>query len=418
MSAGALSFGDELRAVMWGQRPVRSLIRAISDAARRWGDADFPPRVRSLAAIVERTGYSEPVAEYALDRLFSSISKEALESAIVDELGGTETLDGFVRRNGVRIRALPVGRVCIISSRTTIGVSVVPAVFAICAKCDVLVKDREDRLVSSFFRTLTEELPELAERVRAQTWNGEDARRDLRSFDAVVAFGDRPALERIRAGIDPEARFIAYGPRTSVGYVTRESLDGRSLDEIAFGAARDALLYDTEGCLSLRTIFVERGGAVEPDAFFATFTRAIERAGIEFPAMRLDPHRAADVASAYSIASFRSANGSGGVASDPSHSYVATFEPGLERAPEFLPRTIAVHPVDGPRDAMEYVRKHSLALEGWSASAARDDVIDAAVAAGAVRIGPFGTLQHPPLASPHGGRPRIAEFVRWVSDEG
>jgi hypothetical protein len=34
-----------------------------------------------------------------------------------------------------------------------------------------------------------------------------------------------------------------------------------------------------------------------------------------------------------------------------------------------------------------------------------------------VRIAPFGTLQHPPLASPHGGRPRIAEFVRWVSDE-
>jgi hypothetical protein len=403
--------------VIWGQRPVRSLIRAVSDAARRWGDGDFPPRVRSLAAIVERTGYSEPVAEYALDRLFSSISNEALETAIIEELGGLDTLDGFVERDDVRIRALPVGRVCIISSRTTIGVSIVPAVFAICAKCDVLVKDREDRLVSSFFRTLVEELPELAERVRAQTWSGESQRRDLRSFDAVVAFGDRPSIERIRSNTDPECRFIAYGPRTSVGYVTRESLDRNPHEEIAFGAARDALLYDTEGCLSLRTIFVERGASVEPDAFFSILTRAIERAGIEFPARRLDPHRAADVASAYSIASFRSANGSGGVASDASHSYVATFDPGLERAPEFLPRTIAVHPVDGPQDAMEYVRRHSLALEGWAVSSARDDVIDAAVAAGAVRIAPFGTLQHPPLSSPHGGRPRIAEFVRWVSDE-
>ncbi|HEY3674563.1 MAG TPA: acyl-CoA reductase [Candidatus Tumulicola sp.] len=402
---------------MWGQRPVRSLIRAVSDAAGRWGDGDFPPRVRSLAAIVERTGYSEPVVEYALDRLFSSISNGALESAIVQELGSLDTLDGFVERDGVRVRALPVGRVCVISSRTTIGVSLVSAAFAICAKCDVLVKDREDRLVSSFFRTLLEELPELGERARAQTWRGEDEARDLQRFDAVVAFGSRPAIERIRSTTDPEARFIAYGPRTSVGYVTREALDGRPLEEIAFGAARDALLYDTEGCLSLRTIFVERGGSVTPDAFFSILTRAIEHAGIEFPAMRLDPHRAADVASAYSIASFRSANGSGGVASDASHSYVATFEPGLGRAPEFLPRTIAVHPIDGPRDAMEYVRKHGLALEGWSVDSARDDVIEAALAAGAVRIAPFGTLQHPPLASPHGGRPRIAEFVRWVSDE-
>ena len=149
-------------ASMARQRFVRSRIRAVVDAARRWNDADFPPRVRTLPAIIERTGYSEPVAEYALDRLFSSISNPFIESAIVSELGSLETLDGFVEREGVRIRALPAGHACVISSRTTIGVAIVPAIFAICAGCDVVVKDREDRLVSAYFRTLVEELPELA----------------------------------------------------------------------------------------------------------------------------------------------------------------------------------------------------------------------------------------------------------------
>jgi hypothetical protein len=40
-----------------------------------------------------------------------------------------------------------------------------------------------------------------------------------------------------------------------------------------------------------------------------------------------------------------------------------------------------------------------------------------AAAIGASRIASFGTLQTPPLGTFHGGRPRIAEFVRWVSDQ-
>jgi hypothetical protein len=37
-----------------------------------------------------------------------------------------------------------------------------------------------------------------------------------------------------------------------------------------------------------------------------------------------------------------------------------------------------------------------------------------AEALGAVRAAPLGTLQTPPLDGHHGGRPRIADFVRWI----
>src|SRR5215469_13534728 len=53
-------------------RPVRSILRAIADAAERWSDGDFPPRVRALERVCARTGYSMPVAEYAMDRLFEA----------------------------------------------------------------------------------------------------------------------------------------------------------------------------------------------------------------------------------------------------------------------------------------------------------------------------------------------------------
>jgi hypothetical protein len=392
------------------------MIRAVSDAARRWSDGDFPPRVRALAAVSRRTGYSLPVAEYAFDRLFSSISNDALGATIAGELGSLDALDGFVERNGVRMRALPAGRTCIISSRTTIGVAIVPAVFAICAGCEVMVKDREDHFVDAFFRTLVEELPGLSQRIAAQTWDGSASERDLRDFDTVVAFGDRTSLETIRALCAAESRFIAYGPRTSAGYVARESLEG-DVQALAREAARDAVLYDTEGCLSLRTIFVERGGAISPEDFFSVLAREMERAAVEFPPSRNDPAAIAAVAAAHDLGAFRAANGQGTVRADAARSYVAFFDGGFERAPDFLPRTVAVFPVDGPSQAVDYLRQHALPIEAWSASSQRADIVDAAIASGSARVAAFGALQNPPLSTPHGGRPRIAEFVRWVSDD-
>jgi len=76
--------------------PAGRITGAISDAAERWRDADFPARVRATQRIAGRTGYSIPVVEYALDRLFFSIDREPLEAVIAGELGEVAILDGFV----------------------------------------------------------------------------------------------------------------------------------------------------------------------------------------------------------------------------------------------------------------------------------------------------------------------------------
>src|ERR1700685_3227394 len=68
---------DALRAL-----PARRIIAHVADAARRWSDADFPPRVRVSAEIERRLGYSAPVVGYALDRLFFGLGAAALEAAI------------------------------------------------------------------------------------------------------------------------------------------------------------------------------------------------------------------------------------------------------------------------------------------------------------------------------------------------
>ena len=402
------------------ERPVRSIVRAVAGAAERWLDADFPPRVRAVSAACERTGYSMPVIEYAVDRLFSSTTRTAIESVIRSELGSLEVLDGFVDapQRG-RARALPIGRVCVVSSRTTIGVAIVPAIFALCAKCRVLVKDREDALVAAFFSTLAEELVEFREAAVALAWDGRHDRRDLREFAAVVAFGDDATLQRIRADIAPAARWIGYGSKASCGYVGRAALaDAVRAEGVAAGAARDLVLYDTEGCLSLHVLFIERGGAVSPADFCGMLARATERASVEFPPSTFDAQRSAAVAAARDAASFRAAGERGAAFSRADAAYLIALDPPHDEPPPFLPRTLAVFGVDAPADAARYLSRHRIPIEAIAvAHSHHPGVAEMAGALGASRIASFGALQSPPLGAYHGGRPRIAEFVRWMGDE-
>jgi len=380
---------------------ARKIIGAISDAAERWRDADFPVRVRATQRIAERTGYSIPVVEYALDRLFFSIDRASIEAVIAGELGEIAVLDGFRARAGrTDAWARPIGSVCVISSRTTIGVALPAALFALCAKCDVLVKDREDSLIVSFFETLREELPEFEQAARAEPWSSQDdAAPALRAFDAVAAFGRAETLATIRAALPPEARFIGFGSRASAGFVSRESLSGAdAAAEIARGAARDIVLYETEGCLSLHVLFVEDGGVVSVAAFSQTLHDEITRANIEFPRGEHASERFAQGAHTRALAAFRN----------------ASSQSALSEPPPFLPRLAHAIPVGNPADALDYLRRHGIALEGFAVADSRPDVIDMAVSAGAVRITRFGELQNPPLTGEHGGRPRIAEFVRWI----
>lgn len=398
--------------------PVRRIIAAVSDAAARWADADFPPRVRLLDPIAARTGYSIPVIEYALDQLFQSLGARDLEATIANELGSLDILDRFTERQS-RSKALarPLGSVCVISSRTTIGVAILPAVFALCAKCDVLVKDREDGLVRAFFSTLCDELDEFGAAARAQTWSGDDDAVDLAHFDAVVAFGNDSTLARIAQAASPST-FIGYGSKATIGYASRDALaDEAQVKAIAEGAARDLVLYESEGCLSLHALFVEDGGAIAPQRFCALLAEAVERAAVEFPPGKRDARASARIASARNLAAFRSATGRGAVFSDERASYLAVLDPPQNEPPAFLPRALAVHTISSPDDAVAYVRRHELPLEAIAVAGVRDDIIDAALALGVNRITAFGELQRPPACGNHGGRSRIADFIRWVSLE-
>jgi hypothetical protein len=394
-----------------------AIVDEIAGAAERWSNADFPARVRATRAVMERTGYSEPVVDYALDRLFESLTGAALRAAIAGELGALEALDGFVPRDGrpaVTFRG--VNEVTIVSSDTTIGVAIPPLAYALCAKSHVVVKDRSDGLVAAFVETLAEERRAFAAAVSVETWDGHDAsgvRERLGASDVVVAFGGSAALSAIRAALRPDARFVPFGHRTSAGYIAREALAGEEAARtIARGAARDALLYDGEGCLSLHALFVEDGGAVGFARFMTLLDEALAAAEIEFPSGRRE--LAAATVAARDASRFRESLGFGAVAGGGGH--VLLVDPPLDAVAALVPRALAAYRADGPSTAAGFLRRHALPLEGFAlAAGGRADVLELAVGSGASQIGPIGTLQSPSLAGEHGGEGRILPFVRAIT---
>jgi hypothetical protein len=400
------------------KKPARTIIAAIARAAVRWNDHRFDRRARLMDAVATRMDYPLPWIEQAFDSIFSRLTEESLEAVIADELGCLDVLDGFVeRRRGIRARALPLGRICIISSRTTVGVAILPAVFALCAKCDVLVKDREDHFVSAFFQTLCEELPELHGTACAETWYGNDDNHDLNAFDGVVAFGSDATLARIAKGLEFSTRFIPYGSKASAGYVSRESLtNAATAGAIARHAARDLLLFETEGCLSLHVLFVERRGTIAPAEFAQMLSDEIRFAERALGGSSLNVGRMSRVAAARDRALFRS-DDPGTVLSNENSTYLLVLDPAPDEPPFFLPRALSIRSVDRPLEAATYLQRHGISLEALAVAGSAADVATLAEMTGAAQITSFGRMQDPALGAFHGGRPRIAEFVRWLIDE-
>jgi len=395
--------------------PVRAIAAAIDASATLWSDARLQARVGIRDAVSRRTGYAKAMVDYAFDRLFGSLRRDTIEDVIEDELGSLDALDGFVRRNrGLRATALPVGRVCIVSSRTTVGVAVIPAIFALCAKCDVLVKDREDGLVGAFLETLATTLPGIRSSIDARRWSGDKEAETLSGFDLVVAFGNDATLAEISSKVAYPARLIGYGTKASAGYVARDALTSESAAiAIASGAARDLTLYESEGCLSLHVLFVEDAGTIGAQRFAELLASAIGEMAAELPSTLPDASAPARRASARDLAAFRGER----YFADPGAHYLAVLDPPRSSPPFFLPRTLGVHRVERPAEAAEYLERHGIELEALAVAGERTDLRELALRTRAARIAPFGALQAPRLGAFHGGRPRIAEFVRWVGDE-
>ena len=321
------------------------------------------------------------------------------------ELGHAEALDDFAPHGGQLARAFGPTTILHIVSGNTPAAGLQSLIRGLLLGAHNLCKAPSAGLPEiAEFRTALP--PELAARVEIA---GELPDDWLARAEAVIVFGHDATIAHFRALARPEQRFIAHGHRLSFGMVFYDpAFTSAPL------AARDASLFDQQGCLSPHVFYVA-GHAREYAARLAEEMRAFQA---EEPRGRVSLSEANSIRTLREDLAFRAAQGEPVALwqSEGSTAWTDAFDatPGFPRSP--LNRFVFVKPLPADLAAeLREVRAHLSCAGIWPATPAHARAL---APLGVSRICPLGRMQSPPWTWLQDGAPALAPLVRWVGADG
>ncbi|MCC6847785.1 MAG: hypothetical protein IT294_04740 [Deltaproteobacteria bacterium] len=397
------ALAQTLRAGATGLRalPVEARIAAIDRLADAWRPADSPWRVRARTELAMSTGHPASVIDVALDHLWSALRAPELEAVVASELAGAD------------LRGLPDVALHVLAGNVP-GVGVFGIVAALLAGVPSLVKPaaREPFLPALLVESIAALAPELRTAIAVAPWRGGSAALDAAAYgavDLVLAYGRDETLSRIAAR--KPARLLRYGHRTSATLVARAALGPRTARALAYQTA----LYDQQGCLSPRVVFVEDADRRDVDAFSALVAAELGALERELPRIPPSLGERASVWRWLERQRWRAQEGAdvsvhGG--HDGAGSVVCDRTSDWSAGPSF--RHLVLAPVATLAAASGPLRRLAGTIEAVGYAGPIEGLAEAAAAAaaaGAHRFCPLERLQAPPFAWRQSGHRRLASFL-------
>jgi len=404
-------------------RSLSSILASIDSVVVRFLDPTSEERRAAEATLPAETGLSAEMVRHTLPLIFQEYRAEKLAALLQNELGDLAVLDNFVPAAGGQRRAYGPALITQVLAGNLPGVGLDSVIFSLLVKSAILVKTSSSArcLPTLFADSLASADPQLAACLAVVTWPGGFAALEEIAFarvDMVLASGSDASLAAIRPRV--RGKFIGYGHKISFSLVTKEAL--ADAHQLARQAAYDAVLFDQQGCLSPQLIYVEEGGAISPREFASLLAQALEqwehilpRGTVPLEA-RVAIRRARDEAEWQALAEKDVMLH----ASPEGTTWTVIYEAEPTFVPSPLYRTLRLKPLCTLDQLVSLLTPWRPYLEaaGVAASTSEDHYLaDILGQAGVSRICPIGTLQTPPLSWRHGGRPRIADLVRWIENE-
>ena len=385
---------------------TESILRAIEETVKEWSSTDYPGRREAEGAFRAMTGCPAVTAPFGVP--LESNTHGAVREWLRAEVEPPEALDGFVAVPGEPAYRLAGPSLAVFILPGNIPLVWLPAFYScLLGRTPCLLKPGGDDPVtaSAFVSSLIRRAPELASAIAVLPWKGgaDDIERVvLESAGVVVAWGGGEAVSSLARRILPGTELLAHGPANAVGAVARESVNPGRLAQVAADAARDTFLFDGRGCLSLSTLFVERGGLYETGEAVREIAKIFGKVAGELPPGRPSPDSASLVQTWRGRARARELAGKGSmlIASPGSLDWTVILDETIAFPPVPLYRTIWIHPVDSLDDIPGKVGGagtiHALAYAGPEAR--RMKLAESMVSSGLTRVCAFGRLQAPPIS--------------------
>ena len=356
---------------------------------------------------IDRASAIAQAAEPFRELLGPTTTKDLL-GWVAAELGDAEALDRWVPHGEAKTKALAPGTVLHVVSGNTPHAALQSLIGGLLLGSRNLVKLPRGGLaeVNELMARLPEELRALVE-VRETLPDDWIAR-----ADAVIVYGSDETVATLRRQVPPEKVFIGHGHKLSLGVVW----DDPTFASCA-GAARDASLYDQEGCLSPQVFYVRETEPEFARAYAEKLAAAMEEFNRTHPRGSLTIEERALIANLRAAYRFRAAGDlrvtlwEGGEAMD--WTVVYEEDPWFPSSP--LNRVIFVKPL--PANLAESMGPAADYVGGIGLWPCAEDVADRFAALRPSRFCAIGRMQDPSWTWHNGGVARLASLVKWVDFE-
>ncbi|MGZ8940449.1 MAG: acyl-CoA reductase, partial [Limisphaerales bacterium] len=217
-------------------------------------------------------------------------------------------------------------------------------------------------------------------------------------------------------------RFVGYGHKLSLAYVTRESLEKNSAEKIAAALVEDVTAWNQLGCLSPHAVYVENGAPVRSLAFAEALAKELENREVSEPRGPVSSTTAAAIATRRMVYEVRAATDKENQiwSSAGSTAWTVVHENSHALQTSCLNRFLYMKPIHSFEEFLASIEPFhgKVSTVGLAAPMARAQEISLRLArAGVTRICRFGQMQNPPLSWRHDGRPSLGELVTWTDIE-
>lgn len=358
----------------------------------------FPERAAAVAQAAAQFDFIGPVTAASLTALATA------------ELGHAAALDDFAPYGTHRARALAPRTILHILSANTPAAAVQTLMRGLLLGSHNLCKvpARGMPELDAFIAALP---PALQQAITLSVFLPADW---LPQADAIIVFGNDETVARFRARAQPWQTFIAHGHKLSFGIV----FDDPAFESVA-GAARDVAIFDQQGCLSPHVFYVRESATLKARDYAARLADAMRDHEAVHPRGTLMVTESNRIRALREEIAFRAANGEpieAHASADTAWTVVLDSTPGFPISP--LNRVVFVKALPPSSTAWEAelapVAPYLSACGIWPST---PQGATFAMATGATRICPIGTMQHPPLTWHQDAQPVLAPLVRWVDWE-
>ena len=230
--------------------------------------------------------------------------------------------------------------------------------------------------------------------------------------NAVIVYGSDETIAHFRALVSPSQIFVGNGHKASLGIVWEDS-GFASCD----GAARDASLYDQQGCLSPQVFYVHETRPGFARDYAGHLASAMDRFNHTHPRGPLATEEKAAIANLRAAYRFRATGDlrvalwEGGANLD----WTVVYEEDAWFPASPLNRVIFVKPL--PENLPSSIGPAAEQIGAVGLFPCTEELADRFAALRPSRFCPVGRMQDPPWTWHNGGTPRLASLVKWVDFE-